>query len=60
MVFNVNNCPDAPGFLDTPLYKFALYKPPGSSLEKQLYTHAYSLEKVSGRTERTIVLQLFY
>ena len=48
--------PNVPGFLGLPLYKFAFYNHPGLRFENQLYTHAYSSEKVSGRTERTIVL----
>ena len=49
-----------PGFLGLTLHKFGLHRPPGLSLQIQLYMHAYPLEKVSARTERIIVLEIFY
>ena len=39
--------PNVPWFLVSTLYKFGLHRPFGSSLQIQLFKHAYALEKVS-------------
>ena len=52
--------PNIPGFFGPPLQKFALCRSPVSTLEKQLCTNAYHLEKVSGKAEKTDLLELFY